>query len=97
MSWDALSTASESSNKLLLGSIYLAIYLLANFWQGQVTNIVPEPYLVCSSHLLLELLLILVRMKSSIFHKRKLIAQEISTSGIPNSPRLQDCKVVNPH
>ena len=44
--WDALSSAFDSSNKVLVGFVYAAIYILASFWQGQVTKIVPEPYLV---------------------------------------------------
>jgi hypothetical protein len=48
VSWDALSTAFGGTRKLLVGFVYLVIYLLASFWQGQVTIVVPEPYLVFS-------------------------------------------------
>jgi hypothetical protein len=47
VSWDALSAALESPSKKLVGFVYLAVYALASFWQGQVTKIAPEPYLVC--------------------------------------------------
>ena len=48
VSWDALSTALKASNKLFVGSVYLVVYLITSFWQGQVTKVVSEPYLVMS-------------------------------------------------
>lgn len=43
---EAQSSLFEGPYKLLVSAVYLSIYLIASFWQSQVTRIVPEPYLV---------------------------------------------------
>lgn len=43
---DAQSSLFKGPYKLLIMAAYLAIYTIASFWQGQVTKIVPNPYLV---------------------------------------------------
>ena len=45
-----LSHSRISSEKLNLLIAFLTLYALATFWAGQVTKIVPEPYLVCYAH-----------------------------------------------
>lgn len=53
------------------GVAYLSLYLLASFWQRQVTETVPEPYLVSFYALTENELLILYRMKCFIYHRPK--------------------------
>jgi len=73
ITWDALSPNLLSSYQLLTVSVYLALYLIASFWHGQVTKLVPAPYLVRLSPSPTPLLTE-VRMRSSISLKRKHIA-----------------------
>ena len=44
---DAQTSLFQAPYKLLAAAVYLSLYAIAAFWQSQVTNIVPEPYLVC--------------------------------------------------
>jgi alpha-1,2-glucosyltransferase len=66
VSWDALFSAFGGSSKVLVGSVYAAIYLLASFWQGQVTKIASEPYLVILLKSSRELLLTITQ--DEVFH-----------------------------
>jgi hypothetical protein len=39
-------TSWRSKERIVLGSIYIAVFALARFWLYQVAKHVPEPYLV---------------------------------------------------
>lgn len=72
--------------------VYLAVYYLASFWAGQVTQVVPGPYLVCYILMINIGFLTIYRMKCFIFLKLKRIVAEDSMSGIRSSRHLLACK-----
>jgi hypothetical protein len=47
--WDSPFSPNSLFRSITIttGVVYLSLYLLASLWQSHVTDIVPEPYLVC--------------------------------------------------